>query len=136
MKRVVFLYIAAAIIFFPLDMAWLTLVARDFYRSRLGDFLLDQPRWIAAIAFYLIYLAGIVAFAMLPAVAQGSARTALLQGALLGFVAYAAYDLTNLATARGFSTTVALVDIVWGTVLTAVTAAVGYLLAGLMTDLT
>ncbi len=136
MKRVVFLYVSAAIIFLPLDMAWLTLAARDFYKSRLGDFLLAQPRWGAAIAFYLIYLGGIVVFAMLPAVTQGSWRTALVHGALLGFVAYAAYDLTNLATARGFSTTVALVDIVWGTVLTAATATLGYLVAALMTDLT
>jgi uncharacterized membrane protein len=136
MKRSAFLYLSAAIVFFPLDMAWLTYLARDFYKSRLGDFLLEQPRWWAAIGFYLIYLVGIVVFAMLPAAAQGSWRTALLYGALFGFVAYATYDLTNLATARGFSTAVALVDIVWGTVLTAVTAALGYWLAGLVADLT
>jgi uncharacterized membrane protein len=136
MKRFVFLYLSAAIIFFPLDLAWLTLVARDFYKSRLGDFLLEQPRWLAAIGFYLTYLAGIVVFAMLPATTEGSWRTALLYGALFGFFAYSTYDLTNLATARGFSTTVAFVDIVWGTVLTAATAALGYWLAGLLTDLT
>jgi uncharacterized membrane protein len=136
MKRSAFLYLSAAIVFLPLDMAWLTLVARDFYKSRLGDFLLEQPRWAAAIGFYLIYLAGVVVFAMLPAVAQGSWRTALLYGALFGFVAYATYDLTNLATARGFSTAVALVDIMWGTVLTAATATLGYWLAGLVADLT
>jgi uncharacterized membrane protein len=135
MKRSAFLYLSAAIVFLPLDVAWLTLVARDFYRSRLGDFLLEQPRWAAAIAFYLVYLAGIVVFAMLPAATQGSWRTALVNGALLGFFAYATYDLTNLATARGFSTAVALVDIVWGTVLTAAAATLGYWLAGLVVDL-
>ena len=136
MKRSAFLYLSAAIVFLPLDVAWLTLVARDFYRSRLGDFLLEQPRWGAAIGFYLVYLAGIVVFAMLPAAAQGSWRTALVNGALLGLFAYATYDLTNLATARGFSTAVALVDIVWGVVLTAAAAALGYWLAGLVVDLT
>ena len=136
MKRSAFLYLSAAIVFLPLDVAWLTLVARDFYRSRLGDFLLEQPRWAAAIGFYVVYLAGIVVFAMLPAAAQGSWRTALVNGALLGLFAYATYDLTNLATARGFSTAVALVDIVWGMVLTAAAATLGYWLAGLVVDLT
>ncbi|MEZ4415766.1 MAG: DUF2177 family protein [Gemmatimonadota bacterium] len=85
-----------------------------------------EVRWGAALAFYLIYLGGVLLLAVVPAVAEQSLQRALLNGAVLGLVAYAAYDLTNLATLRGFPAGLVPVDLVWGTVLTAAVAAVGF----------
>jgi uncharacterized membrane protein len=135
MKTYIVLYLAAAAVLFPLDLAWLTLVATDFYKARLASLLLDTPRWGVAAAFYAVYVVGIVVFAMAPALAGGSWRTALGLGALFGFLAYATYDLTNLATLKGFPLTVALVDLAWGTCLTAISAALGFAVATSLFDL-
>lgn len=135
MKRYIVLYVCAALVFFPLDLLWLGVVARNFYRSRLGQLLLDQPRWGVALLFYAFYIVGVVVFAMAPALASGSWRTAALYGALFGCLAYATYDLTNLATLRGYPASLALVDIVWGTVLTALAAALGLVIARSVADL-
>ena len=130
--RFVTAYIATGIVFLVCDMVWLGLVAKGFYRSRLEGLLLDDFNVPAALAFYLVYLAGIMVFAALPAFNAGSWKVALTFGALFGFFAYATYDLTNLATLRGWSASLAMVDIVWGTVLTGVSATLGYLAANLL----
>lgn len=135
MKRTLILYVAAALIFFPVDMIWLGFIARDFYRSQLGDLLAAQPNWGVAIAFYLLYLVGLVTFVMIPAANANSAWHALVFGALFGLVAYATYDLTNLATTRGYPATLAYADMAWGAVLSGVSAAVGLMLARLVTDI-
>lgn len=122
-------YAVSLVAFLILDFAWLGLIARGFYRRQLGELLSPDVRWSAAVVFYLIFVAGVVVFAVLPAVERGSLVRALLLGGFFGLVAYAAYDLTNLATLRGFPTLVAAVDMLWGTVLTAVVAALGYLFA-------
>jgi uncharacterized membrane protein len=122
-------YACAAVVMLPLDLAWLGTVGRSFYRSRLGPLLLERPAWGPALAFYLLYVVGVVIFAIAPAVRDGAWTTALLFGAMFGFFAYATYDLSNLATLKGFSPEVAMLDIAWGTVLTALTAAGGYGLA-------
>jgi uncharacterized membrane protein len=136
MMRSLTLYLAAALLFFPLDMLWLGVIAREFYKAQLGDLLAPQPNWLVAIAFYLLYLAGLVFFVMAPAAARGDSlwQTAL-HGALFGLIAYATYDLTNLATLRSYPSTLALVDMAWGAVLTAAAAAGGLALARLVTDL-
>ncbi len=113
----------------PLDIIWLAFVARTFYQSQIGALLLDSPSIVPAVAFYLLYGAGIVFFALLPAARAGNWTTALLNGAFLGLVAYGTYDLSNLATLKGFSTTVALVDLAWGTVMTATAASGTFLVA-------
>ncbi|MGD2155027.1 MAG: DUF2177 family protein [Gemmatimonadales bacterium] len=122
-------YAVSLAAFLILDFAWLGLIARGFYRQQLGHLLSPDVRWSAAVVFYLIFVAGVVVFAVLPAVERGSLGRALLLGGFFGLVAYAAYDLTNLATLRDFPTLVAVVDVVWGTVLTAAVAALGYLFA-------
>ena len=129
MTRFLLLYAATALILFPLDAIWLGTVARNFYVSRLGDLMLPQPRFGVAAAFYLFYVAGVVWFATLPNLAAGSIVSALLAGAALGFIAYGTYDATNLATLRGYPVSLALVDLAWGTVLTAVSAAGGLFIA-------
>jgi uncharacterized membrane protein len=131
MRSVLFIqtYAVSLVAFLVLDFTWLGFVARGFYRQQLGDLLNPDVRWSAAVVFYLIFVAGVVVFAVLPAVERGSLGRALLLGGFLGLVAYAAYDLTNLATLRGFPTLMAAVDMAWGAVLTAAVAALGYLFA-------
>jgi len=122
-------YIATGAVFLVCDMVWLGLVAKGFYRSRVGGLLLEDFNLPAALAFYLIYLAGVMLFAALPAFNAGSWKVALAFGAAFGFFAYATYDLTNLATLRGWSVSLTIVDIAWGAVLTGTSATLGYLAA-------
>lgn len=130
MKTFAFGYIGSAIVFFGLDFIWLSTVATSFYKDRLGDLMMPQPNMTAAGIFYLVYIGGIVHFAVMPALQSGSWATALFNGALLGLVAYGTYDMTNLATLRGWPISVSLVDMAWGTTLTAVAAVAGTLAAG------
>jgi uncharacterized membrane protein len=119
-------YLATAFAFLCLDFIWLGAVATGFYRSRIGELMLSQPNFMAAGVFYLFYVAGIVYFAVQPAMASGSWTTALVSGAILGFIAYGTYDMTNLATLKGWSPMVSAVDMAWGTILTSFSAVVGY----------
>ena len=107
---------------------WLGTVAKTFYRSQIGKLLLDKPNMTAAVLFYIIYVVGVVTFVVSPALEKGSLSYALTRGALFGFVAYATYDLTNLATMKGFTTKVVVVDLAWGAFLTATVAGVTYLI--------
>jgi uncharacterized membrane protein len=120
-------YLASLASFLLLDFIWLGFVARGFYRDQLGGLLAADVRWAPAIAFYLLFVSAVVVFAVLPAVARESMGRAALLGAFFGVATYATYDLTNLATMRGFPTIVAAVDMAWGGILTATVATVGYL---------
>lgn len=126
MKQYLFAYLFTGAVFLPLDFLWLRFVGQGFYRDHLADILADEFRLAPAIVFYLIYIAGIVVFALQPAFAAGSWRTALIYGALFGFFAYATYDLTNLATLRHWSLSVSILDILWGATLSATAAAVAF----------
>ncbi len=106
-----------------LDAFWLSVVANKFYKANIGPLLLEKPNMTAAIIFYVIYVIGVVVFAISPA---ENWKHAVGLGALFGFVAYATYDLTNLATLKGFPTKVVVVDMIWGTLLTATVAGVAY----------
>lgn len=117
------------VVFFAIDMLWLGLIAKNFYREKLGFILSPDVNWYAAVIFYLIYIGGILYFAVLPAMKDESWQTALIQGAVLGFLCYATYDLTNMATIKNWPLTVVLVDIVWGIVLTGSCALISYLVA-------
>lgn len=118
-------YVSTAIVFFGLDFFWLGRVATGFYRSQLGEMMRDRPDFIAAGLFYLVYVAGIVYFAVGPALAGGGLRQAALAGAILGLIAYGTYDITNLATLRNWPLIMSLVDLAWGTLLTATAATAG-----------
>ena len=107
----------------------LTLASPTIYRDEIGPLLLAQPKMGPAVLFYLIYLIGVVVFVVRPALEKGELRAATLPGALFGVVAYATYDLTNLATLEGFTTKLAVIDMVWGGLATGVAAGVGYLVA-------
>ncbi len=120
-------YLAAVVAFLAIDMVWLVVVARSFYRKHLGYLLADQPNWWAAGIFYLLFLAGLVVFAVMPGLQAGSLRRAVLLGGFFGLVTYATYDLTNHATVKGWPWIVTVVDMTWGTVLAASVSAVAYL---------
>jgi len=123
MKRLLFAYLLTGAVLLPLDFLWLRYVGQGFYRDRLGDLLAPEVKLPPAIVFYLLYLVGIVVFVVQPALEGGSWPRALLHGALFGCIAYATYDLTNLATLRGWPLSVTLLDIAWGASVTAVSAA-------------
>ena len=123
MTKYLILYAACALIFFPIDFIWLSTMGKGFYQRELGGLLLERPNLVIAGLFYLAYLVGVVALVAAPA--EGDVMKALLMGAVLGFVAYGTYDLTNLSTVKGFTPMVAVVDMAWGTALTALTAAGG-----------
>jgi uncharacterized membrane protein len=118
-------YGATVVVMLALDMVWLGTVGTGVYRPRLGDLLLDRPVLWAAALFYLVYGVGVVIFAVAPGLRQESWMRSLGLGALFGLFAYATYDLTNLATMRGWSVLVSVLDIAWGAGLTAVASAVG-----------
>lgn len=127
--RIASTYLLTTVVFFALDMLWLGVVTKGFYRKQLGPILSEQVNWPAAIAFYLLFIAGILLFVVFPALDKGSLVRAAVLGALFGLVTYATYDLTNLATLRGFPPLVAAVDMAWGMVLTGTVAAAGFLFA-------
>ena len=117
-------YGVTAIVFLGLDYVWLAWVAKDFYARSLGALMREAPDFMAAGVFYLFYVAGIVFFAAMPA---ESWKGALARGALLGLLAYGTYDMTNLATLKGWPWRMAAVDMAWGATLTALAALGGYL---------
>lgn len=126
LTRVLLVYAVTLAVFFAIDLVWLGVVARGFYRQRLGHLLGAEVNWGPAILFYLIFIAGIVFFAVRPALEAHSATRALVHGAFLGLVAYATYDLTNQATMRDWPLIVTVVDLAWGTVLTGAVAYLSY----------
>jgi uncharacterized membrane protein len=127
MIRILVAYVATLVAFCIGDFVWLGTVAAGFYRSEIGPLLLAAPNWPAAGAFYALYAAGTVTFAVMPALRAAAWTRALLYGTLFGFFAYATYDLTNLATLKGWSLSLSVVDIAWGMAVTGMAATVGYL---------
>ena len=127
-------YLGAAVVMAGLDLIWLRLSANALYRPQLGGLLADETNYGAAIAFYLIYVAGIVCFGVIPGIENGSPATALVRGAFLGFFAYATYDLTNLATLKSWPLVLSLLDMAWGSLLTAISASAGLFAAGLISS--
>jgi uncharacterized membrane protein len=126
MPHAVIAYIGSAVVFFALDFIWLSLAVPRLYKPLLGSLLRDSPNLPVAAAFYLVYVVGLVVFAVLPANASGSWLAAVGLGALLGLVAYGTYDFTNLSTIRDWPLMVSLVDLAWGVSVSAVAAAGGY----------
>jgi uncharacterized membrane protein len=120
------LYLIALPVFFAIDMVWLGLVAKGFYRRQIGFLMRDGFNWPAAVAFYLLFILGLVVFVIAPAMDRHSWLRALGYGALFGFITYATYDLTNLATLRGWPIVLTGVDLVWGAALAAAVATATY----------
>ncbi len=116
-KQMLVMYAITLVVFFAIDMIWLGVVAKGFYRRHLGPMLSPKVNWPAAILFYLLFIVGLLIFAIKPALAAGAPLRALAFGALFGLICYATYDLTNLATLKDWPLLVTVIDLVWGTVL-------------------
>lgn len=126
MKTYIVAYLFAGLVFFLVDAGWLYLASDRLYRPLIGHLLADKFDPIPAVLFYLIYVLGIVIFAVAPALKGGHWATASLYGACLGLVAYATYDLTNQATLRNWPVALTIVDCIWGTLLTSVSATAAF----------
>lgn len=129
MLRYLLLYAITLVLFFALDLTWLGLIAKNLYREKLGFILSDKVNWAAALVFYLLYIGGILYFAVIPAVELNQWHTAILNGALLGGLCYATYDLTNMATIANWPLSIVVIDIVWGMALTAACSTGTYFIA-------
>ena len=127
--NVVWLYLISLPILALLDLAWIAGIAHEYYTSQLGTLLSNNPVWPAIIAFYILYAAGLVFFAVLPAVAVRSLARAILSGAFFGLVAYGTYDLTNLATTAGWPLVMSFVDMAWGALAGGLTSGIVFYIA-------
>lgn len=128
-RRFVAAYAATSVVFLALDAVWLSTMGQRLYRPAIGHLMREGFAWQPALAFYLLYVLGLVVFAVLPGCASARARVAAWRGALFGLIAYATYDLTNQATLRDWPWTVTLIDLCWGTLVSAIAAGVACRLA-------
>lgn len=134
MKKNVLAYLACALAILLLDGLWLGVLAVDLYRTGIGHLMMDKPNFAAAAAFYVFYITGTLIFAIRPALAANNWTLALRSGALFGFFCYMTYEFTNMATLRDWPMNVVLIDLAWGTFITAVGATAGYAAAKSMRD--
>ena len=123
------LYVLTVPVFFIIDLMWLGVIAKGFYQRNLSYVLSPQVNWPAAIIFYLLYIAGILIFAVVPAVTKDSWQHAIMYGALFGFFTYMTYELTNLALLKDWPLNIVVVDIIWGMALCTAVAIAGYFIA-------
>jgi uncharacterized membrane protein len=122
-------YVITAVVFLAVDFVWLTRVAPSFYERHIGHLLRDQPVLFGVALFYLLYVAGIVVFAVSPGLERDSLRSTASRGAFLGLFAYGTFDLTSYAVFDGFPAIVVAVDLMWGTTLTAASATIAHVVA-------
>ena len=127
--RIFLAYLAATAVFIVVDLIWIALVVLDMYEREIGEMLSDSPNGAAAGIFYIGYIAGILLLASLPAVEKGSWKTAAINGAVMGAIAYGTYTVTNYAVLTGWTMTLVVSDIVWGAFITALCALVGFIVA-------
>lgn len=125
-------YLITLVVFFVIDIIWLGLVAKDFYQKQIGFLMREKTNWPAAVIFYFIFIVGLVFFVINPALASDSLVEALLRGAFFGFIAYATYDLTNLATLDNWPLKVTIVDLTWGTILGGSVSAVSFFFSAMI----
>ena len=128
MADYIYVYLTSLGVMTAIDAVWLGLVAPKFYKKHIGYIMTDMPIWLSAIIFYLIFILGVAVFVVYPGWRNSESLTKIaLQGALLGLVSYATYDLTNQATLKGWPFIVTAVDLMWGTFLTALVSVVSVL---------
>jgi uncharacterized membrane protein len=132
MRNFIIAYFATATVLIALEAAWLSQTAEPLYRRALGGIMAEKPRLPAIAAFYIVYVFGVVIFAIQPALEGKNWQSALAHGALFGFFAYATYDLTNLATLKVWSLKISLIDMGWGAFATGASASLGMLVTGML----
>lgn len=120
------IYFSFLITLIAVDLIWLLGIAKNLYRSEMGDLMANEPKLMAGLAFYLLYTLGVCIFVIVPALSKQSLMYALQYGALFGLFCYMTYDLTNLAVIRDFPTRLAFIDIAWGSIVTATSSGIAY----------
>lgn len=120
------IYLVSFITFFAVDLVWLTLIANKIYKKYLGFIMSPSPNWVAAILFYLLYIAGLVFFVIAPALEKKSWSYALFAGMFFGLITYATYDLTNFATLKDWPLKITIIDLIWGSTLGATVSFLTY----------
>ncbi len=120
------IYASFLVTLIAIDLVWLLGIAKNLYRDQMGDLMASEPKLMAGLAFYLLYALGVCIFVIIPALSKQSWIYALQYGALFGLFCYMTYDLTNLAVIRNFPTQLALIDIAWGSFVTAVCSGIAY----------
>ena len=128
MKSLFLSFIFVSIIFLVIDVIWLSFSVKQFYRPYLGDLINEKPVFWAAALFYLVYMIGLTVIILQPALINQSVSQALWTGILFGLVAYGTYNLTNMATIKGWSPYVVFVDMIWGGILTGSSSAISVFL--------
>lgn len=120
-------YAITFLLFLVLDSVWLGVISPRFYKAHIGSLLADPPLWGAALLFYLVFIAGLVFFAVSPGLRDASRARAAARGGFFGLVTYATFDLTNQAVIAGWPWIVTIVDLVWGSFICAATTLVSVL---------
>lgn len=123
------IYLITAFVFFVFDIIWLGLISKQLYRNHLGHLMAPQVNWVAALVFYTLFIFGLIFFVINPAIEKGSLSYAILAGGFYGLIAYATYDLTNLATIKDWPLNITIIDLIWGTFLNAMTSGVTFFIA-------
>jgi uncharacterized membrane protein len=129
MRTVIIAFVTQLIVMGVLDGAWISFAVGKLYRPGIGHLMSDKPQAIPAVIFYLLYAAGVTYLVTLPALSAGGWVQAAVRGAVFGLVAYGTYDLTSFAIMRGWPANVTIADMIWGLVLTGVTAGISTFVA-------
>lgn len=122
------IYLIAVPIFFLIDLTWLGLIAKNIYQKYMGHLMRPTPNWTAAVIFYLLFIVGLVIFAIYPAIRNNSWSYALFYGAMFGFFTYMTFDLTSLAVIKDWRWQIVIIDIIWGIVLSSLVSVLAYLI--------
>lgn len=130
--KYIYLYLLAFLVFLAIDFVWLNWIAKNLYAEKIGHLLAENASLVPALIFYLLFVVGAIIFAVLPGYEAKSIGKTIFLGALFGMMTYATYDLTNLATLKNWPISVTIIDIIWGTSLSTVTAVAGYYIANFL----
>ena len=125
LSTVLILYLVTLVVFLGVDAVWLKTVMKPLFDRHIGDLMAETPRFGVAAGFYAFYVMGILYFASIPALRDGGWQLAALNGAILGFLAYGTYEATSFSIMRGWTWSMLITDVVWGTLLTSLSAVAG-----------
>ena len=130
--KYIYLFLLTFAVFLAIDAIWLGIVAKNMYSDKIGHLLAENPNLVAAGVFYLLFVAVLLVFVVIPGYEEQSLTKTIVLGALFGMITYATYDLTNLATLKDWPLSVTIIDIIWGTSLATATSIAGYYIANFL----
>lgn len=119
-------FLVAFAVFLGIDMLWLTIIASKFYKSQIGHLMADKAKLLPAAIFYLLFIAAMVYFVIVPALEHQNLVRLIISAAIFGLVTYGTYDLTNMATLKDWPLLVTVVDIAWGTFISLAVSLITY----------